>query len=187
VLTRTECNHTAARGGSAHSRLVLIALAAALAAVALLGTACSQATTTAPQSAAPAGSQPAASTTTSEAAAAPAPSPAPAQLDIKDTKVGKGKAAKVGDTVTVDYTGWLTDGTKFDSSIDRKQPFQFKVGAGDVIEGWDKGVPGMKVGGTRVLIIPGSMGYGEQGSPPVIPPNATLKFEIKLLSIDSSQ
>jgi peptidylprolyl isomerase/FKBP-type peptidyl-prolyl cis-trans isomerase FkpA len=104
------------------------------------------------------------------------------ELKIKDKVVGKGVVAKSGDKIQVDYTGWLMDGTKFDSSIGRA-PFSFVLGAGEVIEGWDKGVAGMKVGGTRILTIPSGLAYGAQGSPPVIPPNATLKFEVKLLSV----
>ncbi len=107
------------------------------------------------------------------------------ELKIEDTKKGSGDAVKAGDTVTVDYTGWLTDGTKFDSSLDSGQPFQFQVGGGQVIQGWDQGLVGMKVGGTRKLIIPPDMGYGAQGAGGgVIPPNATLVFEVKLISID---
>lgn len=117
-------------------------------------------------------------------AAAPASTTADVtELKIKDIVVGKGAAAKNGDTLSMHYTGWLTDGTKFDSSVDRNQPFDFVLGQGGVIEGWDKGVAGMKVGGKRELIIPSTMGYGEQGSPPVIPPNATLRFEVELLAI----
>ncbi|HET6352630.1 MAG TPA: FKBP-type peptidyl-prolyl cis-trans isomerase [Coriobacteriia bacterium] len=107
------------------------------------------------------------------------------ELKIEDTKKGKGAEVKTGDTVTVDYTGWLTDGTKFDSSLDSGQPFQFTVGGGQVIKGWDQGLVGMKVGGTRKLTIPSEMGYGSQGAGSgLIPPNATLVFEIKLISID---
>ena len=120
--------------------------------------------------------------------AAPAPaaeaSPAVTALVIKDTKVGKGAKVKAGDTVSVHYTGWLMDGTKFDSSVDRGQPFDFIVGQGSVIGGWDQGLIGMQVGGKRTLIIPSDLGYGPQGTPDgTIPPNATLKFDIQLLKI----
>ena len=81
------------------------------------------------------------------------------------------------------YTGWLTDGTKFDSSLDRNEPFPFVVGGGEVIPGWDQGVEGMKVGGTRKLIIPPDMGYGDQGAGGVIPPGATLVFEVELIEV----
>lgn len=105
------------------------------------------------------------------------------ELKIEDLVVGKGVAAKTGNLVTVHYTGWLTDGTKFDSSVDRGQPFQFQLG-GNVIDGWNQGVVGMKLGGKCKLTIPPSMGYGEPGYPPVIPPNATLIFEIEMLKIN---
>jgi len=105
------------------------------------------------------------------------------ELKVEDIKVGEGKEAKSGDTVTVNYTGWLTDGTKFDSSLDSGQPFQFTVGAGQVIPGWDQGVAGMKVGGKRKLTIPPDLGYGAQGAGGVIPPNAVLVFEIELLDV----
>ena len=102
-------------------------------------------------------------------------------LEVWDVKEGKGEAAKAGAKVKVHYTGWLTDGTKFDSSKDRGRPFSFKLGAGQVIKGWDDGVAGMKVGGTRKLTIPPDMGYGARGAGGVIPPNATLLFEVELL------
>lgn len=102
-------------------------------------------------------------------------------LKIEDLKPGTGAEAKSGQQVTVHYTGWLTDGKKFDSSLDRGQPFKFMLGAGQVIQGWDKGVAGMKVGGKRKLTIPPQMGYGERGAGGVIPPNATLVFEVELL------
>ena len=106
------------------------------------------------------------------------------ELKIEDTKVGTGATAEAGKTVTVHYTGWLTDGKKFDSSVDRGQPFKFQLGAGQVIQGWDKGVAGMKVGGKRKLTIPPSMGYGERGAGGVIPPNATLIFDVELLGVN---
>ena len=109
-----------------------------------------------------------------------------AKLEIKDTKVGTGAAVKSGDTVTVNYTGWLyVDGkktTQFDSSIG-KAPFTTQIGVGAVIAGWDQGIVGMKAGGTRTLIIPSDLGYGAQGAPPSIPGNATLYFEVQLISI----
>jgi FKBP-type peptidyl-prolyl cis-trans isomerase FkpA len=105
------------------------------------------------------------------------------ELKIEDLKVGNGAEAKPGQQVTVHYTGWLTDGKKFDSSLDRGQPFKFQLGASQVIQGWDKGVAGMKVGGKRKLTIPPQMGYGERGAGGVIPPNATLVFEVELLGV----
>jgi len=104
-------------------------------------------------------------------------------LDITDLVVGTGAAAVSGQKVTVHYTGTLTDGSKFDSSLDRGQPFSFPLGAGRVIRGWDEGVAGMKVGGKRKLVIPPEMGYGARGFPPVIPANATLVFEVELLGV----
>ncbi|HVG07764.1 MAG TPA: FKBP-type peptidyl-prolyl cis-trans isomerase [Thermoanaerobaculia bacterium] len=100
-----------------------------------------------------------------------------------DLEVGKGPEATPGKTVEVHYTGWLEDGTKFDSSLDRQEPFTFRLGAGEVIEGWDQGVAGMKVGGKRKLTIPPELGYGDEGSGGVIPPGATLIFEVKLLGV----
>jgi FKBP-type peptidyl-prolyl cis-trans isomerase len=107
----------------------------------------------------------------------------PTQLEMNDTKNGTGAAAKVGDTVVVHYTGKLTNGKVFDSSRG-SQPFTFVLGDGQVIRGWDEGLVGMKKGGKRTLRIPPSMGYGEQGSPPVIPANATLIFDVELVSIE---
>jgi FKBP-type peptidyl-prolyl cis-trans isomerase len=107
----------------------------------------------------------------------------PTGLKYVDLKVGDGAEAKAGDAVQVHYTGWLLDGTKFDSSRDRNQPFRFKLGAGQVIKGWDQGVAGMKVGGKRKLTIPAELGYGRQGAGGVIPPGATLVFEVELLGI----
>ena len=102
-------------------------------------------------------------------------------LKFDDTKVGDGSVASKGQTVSVHYTGWLENGTKFDSSKDRNEPFEFKLGAGQVIRGWDEGVAGMKVGGVRRLTIPPQLGYGDRGAGGVIPPKATLIFEVELL------
>ncbi len=102
-------------------------------------------------------------------------------LQIEDLKVGTGAEAKSGNNVSVHYVGTLTNGKKFDSSRDRNEPFEFQLGAGMVIEGWDKGVAGMKVGGLRKLTVPPEMGYGKMGYPPVIPPNSTLVFEVELI------
>jgi FKBP-type peptidyl-prolyl cis-trans isomerase FkpA len=107
----------------------------------------------------------------------------PSGLKYTDIKVGEGEEAKPGQAVTVHYTGWLTNGTKFDSSLDRKQPFSFKLGAGQVIQGWDQGVAGMKVGGKRKLTIPPGLGYGSQSVGGVIPPNSTLVFDVELLGV----
>jgi FKBP-type peptidyl-prolyl cis-trans isomerase len=107
----------------------------------------------------------------------------PGGLKVTDIKVGSGPMAESGNTVAVHYTGWLMDGTKFDSSLDRGSPFSFKLGAGQVIRGWDQGVSGMKVGGKRKLTIPSTMGYGAQGYPPVIPPDATLQFDVELMDV----
>ena len=112
------------------------------------------------------------------------------ELQMVDTKVGTGDEARSGRVVRVHYTGWLFDaakadkrGTKFDSSKDRNEPFEFPLGGGQVIPGWDKGFAGMKVGGTRVLTIPPDMGYGARGAGGVIPPNATLVFDVELLEV----
>ena len=104
-------------------------------------------------------------------------------LIYEDTVVGTGAEAKAGDHVVVHYTGWLTNGTKFDSSKDRDEPFEFPLGQHAVIAGWDEGVQGMRVGGVRKLIIPPKLGYGARGAGGVIPPNATLVFEVELLDI----
>ncbi|MFO1219788.1 MAG: FKBP-type peptidyl-prolyl cis-trans isomerase [Burkholderiaceae bacterium] len=114
----------------------------------------------------------------------------PSGLQYDDTLSGSGAEAKAGQHVTVHYTGWLHDATKpdsrgrkFDSSKDRRDPFRFALGAGQVIQGWDEGVQGMRVGGTRVLQIPPQLGYGARGAGGVIPPNATLIFEVELLAV----
>ncbi len=105
------------------------------------------------------------------------------ELEIEDQIVGDGEEAVAGQTVEVHYTGWLTDGTKFDSSHDRDQTFSFKLGGGQVIAGWDQGVAGMKIGGARKLTIPAELGYGERGAGGVIPPNATLVFKVELIGL----
>ena len=111
----------------------------------------------------------------------------PTGLQYEDTTEGTGAVATKGQSVTVHYTGWLynneTQGAKFDSSKDRNDPFVFHLGAGMVIRGWDEGVAGMKVGGARTLIIPAALGYGSRGAGGVIPPNATLKFDVELLGV----
>ena len=104
-------------------------------------------------------------------------------LKYDDLIEGEGVVAEAGKTVVVHYTGWLTDGTKFDSSLDRNDPFSFPLGGGRVIRGWDEGVQGMKIGGKRKLTIPPQLGYGASGAGGVIPPNATLVFEVELLEI----
>ncbi len=107
----------------------------------------------------------------------------PSGLKYEELQEGTGQAAKSGDMVSVHYTGWLTDGKKFDSSLDRGTPFSFKLGAGKVIKGWDEGVAGMKAGGKRKLTIPPELGYGARGFPGAIPPNAELVFEVELLKV----
>jgi FKBP-type peptidyl-prolyl cis-trans isomerase FkpA len=123
-------------------------------------------------------------------AAMPAWAQTPKGLTMTDHKIGTGAEAVAGKRVTVHYTGWLFDATapeqkgkKFDSSRDRNDPFVFSLGAGQVIAGWDKGVAGMKVGGSRTLVIPPEMGYGARGAGGVIPPNATLVFDVELLGV----
>ncbi len=104
-------------------------------------------------------------------------------LKYEEITVGEGDTATAGQTVVVHYTGWLEDGTKFDSSKDRNMPFDFPLGGGSVIKGWDEGVAGMQIGGTRKLTIPSDLGYGAQGAGGVIPPDATLIFEVELLEL----
>lgn len=104
-------------------------------------------------------------------------------LKYLDMTVGTGRLAELGDTASVHYTGWLADGKKFDSSVDRKEPFSFRLGAGQVIKGWDEGVMGMKIGGKRKLTIPPQLAYGARGAGGVIPPNATLTFDVELLDL----
>lgn len=104
-------------------------------------------------------------------------------LKYVDQVVGAGDVAVAGKTVSVHYTGWLENGKKFDSSVDRGQPFSFPLGAGRVIKGWDEGVQGMKIGGKRKLTIPSDLGYGSRGAGGVIPPNATLIFDVELLGV----
>jgi FKBP-type peptidyl-prolyl cis-trans isomerase len=138
-------------------------------------------TTTAATAAATASAAPKASASAAPTAPTPPPNPN-AKITSTDLVVGKGAEAKVGDTVSVHYTGTLNDGTKFDSSKDRNQPFTFTIGRGMVIKGWDQGVPGMKVGGKRKLVIPPELAYGPRAMGK-IPANSTLNFEIELLDI----
>jgi len=107
----------------------------------------------------------------------------PSGLRYQDVTAGEGAQATADRTVSVHYTGWLPNGEKFDSSRDRNQPFSFTLGAGQVIAGWDEGVAGMKVGGSRKLVIPAELGYGTSGAPPDIPPGATLVFDVELLDV----
>jgi FKBP-type peptidyl-prolyl cis-trans isomerase FkpA len=122
-------------------------------------------------------------TTSGEPAAAPGKVPDVTELKIEDMVVGTGAEAASGKAVSVHYTGWLANGTEFDSSVDRGTPLQFWLGQGDVIRGWDEGLVGMKVGGKRRLTIPPELGYGAKGSGGVIPANATLVYDVELMSV----
>ncbi len=126
-------------------------------------------------------------TKSSEAQPAPKPVTTSTGLQMIDTKVGTGASPKTGQTAVVHYTGWLSNngakGKKFNSSVDRNEPFEFPLGQGRVIPGWDQGVATMKVGGKRTLIVPPQLGYGAQGAGGVIPPNATLIFDVELLGV----
>jgi len=115
----------------------------------------------------------------------PSESNQPQSLQVQDLRMGTGTVAKAGQVITVNYVGTLADGTKFDSSYDRKQPFSFILGGGMVIKGWDMGLVGMKVGGKRKLIIPPDLAYGQEGRPPVIPANSILIFEVELLAVQA--
>ncbi len=173
---------------SKRSSLLLVVVLALFAAIGLSG--CSTQTGGPSQGATPSGAQSSAQPSQSRSSQESTPATATgnvgktAGLVTSDAVVGQGPAAKSGDRVTVNYTGWLLDGTKFDSSKDRNQPFSFSLGAGDVIPGWDQGVAGMKVGGKRKLTVPPELGYGARGAGGVIPPNATLVFEVELLKIN---
>jgi len=158
-------------------RLSLLSIGA-LAAVALVGCDAQSPGASAPKSSQESPSQ-------ASGAASPAGvAGQPAGLVVTEELVGAGPEAKSGDKVRVHYTGWLTDGTKFDSSRDSGRPFSFTLGAGEVIPGWDAGVAGMKVGGKRKLTIPPDLGYGAQGAGGVIPGNATLLFDVELLKVN---
>ncbi len=163
---------------------------AALALAALALASCHQKTATSGSNATPAAltppDKPAANTGAPMSGTPPAAAQeitTPSGLKYQDLVLGDGTVAETSHLVSVHYTGWLTDGTKFDSSLDRGRPFDFKLGAGQVIRGWDEGVTGMRVHGKRRLTIPPDLGYGPQGAGGVIPPNATLVFEVELLDV----
>jgi peptidylprolyl isomerase len=134
-------------------------------------------------------STPAPASTASATAKAAEPKLITAKSGLKyaDLEIGTGTEVKTGMLVLVNYEGRLANGEKFDSSYDRREPFSFKIGAGQVIQGWEEGVIGMKVGGKRKLVIPPDLGYGEAGAPPRIPPNATLTFEVKVLKVSNGK
>ena len=129
------------------------------------------------------GAQTAATNTSGPTKVTGAPIKTASGLEYWDIKVGTGAVAQTGQQIKVDYTGWLTNGKKFDSSVDAGRPFQFTIGRGEVIQGWDEGVAGMKVGGKRQLRIPPELAYGQSGAAGVIPPNATLIFDVQLLAV----
>jgi FKBP-type peptidyl-prolyl cis-trans isomerase len=175
---------------STFNRIWVVALAAVV--VGVIGYAAffkaqpaSNAATTPPRPVQPAPQppKPAAGEAAQPATQTPEPPKSTEKVDIKDVKTGTGPEVKMGDRVTVHYTGTLKDGTKFDSSRDKGTPFTFTVGRG-VIEGWSQGVIGMKAGGRRTLVVPSSLGYGKAGSPPRFPPDATLTFDIEVLKIE---
>jgi len=152
-------------------------------ALALFGLAIPSLAQTAATSQKPAAQKPAPPDTTSPTKVTGAPTKTASGLEYWDIKVGSGAVAQTGQHVTVHYTGWLTNGKKFDSSVDAGRPFEFMLGAGRVIKGWDEGVAGMKVGGKRQLRIPSELAYGSKGYPGAIPANSTLIFDIELLGV----
>lgn len=172
-------------------RIPMVIVSAALAGVLAVG--CASSRNTSVKEAPAATTAAVAATPAAKSTPTPVPVPAPTQeakvhtlpsgLVYEDLVVGEGQVAEAGHSATVHYTGWLTDGTKFDSSLDRGDPFQFALGAGQVIRGWDEGVQGMRIGGKRKLTIPSELGYGSRGAGGVIPPNATLVFEVELLGL----